>query len=142
MAASIASYPQGYQPSAVQSQSFQVPPAATSSLTEDPLLTALREYITTGANASNVTTDDLFAIYQNETSQPGGKANLEALISTSKCVDCRIWKNSSPVSGRIELMITKVRFTLGVKLGEIGIPLSVNGSASGLFEPKIVSVNR
>ena len=131
MAASIASYPQGYQSSAPPTQNFQLPPAATASTTEDPLLTALREYITKGSQASNITTNELHELYLNETSQPGGKANLEALLSTNQHHECRIWKESKSMTGTIELTLTKFSFTL--RANEIGVPLNVAGSAKGLF---------
>ena len=131
MAASIASFPQGYQPSAPPTQSFQLPAAVTASTTEDPLLTALRDYITKGSQASNITTNELHEIYLNETSQPGGKANLEALLSANQHHECRIWKDKILMAGTIELTLTNFSFKLHAT--DLGIPLAVDGSAKGLF---------
>ena len=126
MASSVSQYPQGFQPS-------YFPTPATASTTEDPLLTALREYITTGSHASHVTTSELHAIYQNETSQPGGKANLEAFLSTKDHVECASWPESCRMSGTVDL--TKKDFSFNLAVMEESAGKSVHGSADGLFIP-------
>ena len=129
MATNVAPYTQGY---ASSTQSFQVPQAATARATEDPLLTALREYITTGQDASHVTTNELHEIYQNEIAQQGGKASLESLLSTvqlnNQPVEYASWTNRLPMTGNVTITTTKFSFTLTSSESP-----AVEGSANGVF---------
>jgi hypothetical protein len=99
----------------------------------DPLLEALRKYVTSGPNASHVTSDQLQEAYTNAIE--GSRDSLELFLARAQSIDeNRIWEIRSPFKGHIDISPLEFTFSLGID-GPIGIPLAVHGKALNVFYP-------
>ena len=117
--------PQQAQPQIPQgSQSLAV------SQTEDPLFTALRQYITTGSNATHITTKQLNELYQTSISTPASRSNLEATL-TSESFPVSEWAEVIPMNGTVDIIKKEFSF----ELTSPKIKTSVKGSAFGVLIP-------
>ena len=116
--------PQQAQPSALQ--------APQNPSNEDPLLVALREYITTGPDASNITTKELQAIYNDSVADATSKSHLETYLTTTSSPPAATWEASAIMSGNIT--ITKASFHFDVS-APTEVAINIKGDAAGVFSP-------
>ncbi|GKU08781.1 unnamed protein product, partial [Fusarium langsethiae] len=120
-----------------QQQQQSLPIQTTNSGSVDgSLLTALAQYVTTGAHARSTTEQEIQELAQQALSKPGGRAHLEALVACD-CPDHQVWKNQAAADGTIT--ITKTN--LSVSLGASTLELNFEASGAGFFVPYTGTLN-
>ncbi|MCJ1390778.1 hypothetical protein MMC18_003639 [Xylographa bjoerkii] len=112
-----------------QPQPMQGPPGGGPPSPEDPLLTALQQYITTGPDATHITTKDLRKLYDESVADMGSKVYLEKFLTSTPTISLSSWENEAEMSGIISISKTKFSFTLMAP----SIHVSTIGQCFGLF---------
>ena len=115
------------------------PPAgavAPYSNAPDPLLEALRRYITSGPSPSHVLESDIQDIYSKAAQQPAGRAALEAFISDTQTPPPQIWSSLEYANGSMDCTPILCTFSFVVQGGEVRADnLHVQGLVKGIFRP-------
>ncbi|CAF3525465.1 unnamed protein product [Fusarium graminearum] len=119
-----------------QQQSLAIQTTNSGASVDNNLLSALAQYVTTGAHARSTTEQEIQELAQDAISKPGGRAHLEALISYD-CPEHQVWKNQASADGTITITKTNLTVSLGVSTLE----LNFEASGAGFFVPYSGSLN-
>ena len=112
-----------------QAQPSQVAQGGGQSAQEDPLFAALQKYITTGPDATNITTKELQTLYDESLADAASKVYLEKfLIDQPDIPFSSNWQDKTAMSGIIKLTKTSLSFNLTASSVEV----STKGEAPGL----------
>ncbi|MCJ1355272.1 MAG: hypothetical protein MMC33_005263 [Icmadophila ericetorum] len=127
--AAVAQYP---QQTGFQQTGFQPTQTSGSVSNEDPLLTSLRQYLTSGPGATHITTSQLQKLYQDETARDGGKAALQVTIASHQLgtPGCDCWDFDGFATGNVD--IAKTNFNFKVRCLD-KIDFTATGDIPGVF---------
>ncbi|MCJ1399564.1 hypothetical protein MMC11_002766 [Xylographa trunciseda] len=128
------------QPQYQSPQAVAQPPQATQgggqALPDDPLFTALQKYITTGPDATNITTTELRKLYDDNTADSASKVHLEKFIINTPEIPFATWENGAQMSGIVSLTKTKLSFNLNAP----SLSVATTGEGAGLYVPSDTTV--
>ena len=116
---------------APQAQPAQAQQNLGASSNEDPLLVALRQYITTGPDATNITTTELQSLYNDSIANAASKSFLETYLNTTSAFPACTWDRRVVMNGSVD--ITKTSFNFDIFASEISI--GIKGDIPGLYAP-------
>jgi hypothetical protein len=108
-----------------------------SSGVDGSLLQALAQYVTTGTHAHTTTEKEIQDLAQQAMSNPGNRAQLNALIAGDQSPDNQVWNNKAPADGTINII--KTHLSISLEVDTLG--LKFEAASAGFFVPFSGSLN-